>query len=86
MQSITSSHNPEPVDGELRALHIPQIPGKSFEVQVASITEGREVLDVLAYYDLFQFENHIKPDYANMGTLVRYVEKDKDWEEVDDED
>lgn len=86
MQSINRDHCPAPVDGELRVKHIPQLPGKPFEVQVDSIAEGHAVLDLLAYYDLFQFENRIKPDYANMGSLVRYVAEDQDWEDLDDED
>ncbi len=49
---------------------IPQIPMKSFEVSVSSIEEGRKLCEVLADYDLFQFENKIKPDYCNSGGVV----------------
>ena len=63
----------EPKVGELQVWHIPQIPGKPFTVKVDSIKEAKELLDVLAAYDLFQFKNNIKPDYSNMGGLNVYV-------------
>lgn len=56
---------------------IPQVPGKPFEVSVATIEEGARLLDVLANYDLFQFANRIKGDYANAGGLM--VFEDSDW-------
>ena len=44
---------------------------------------GAQMLDLLADYDLFQFENKIKPDYANTGDLeVKYgVEYWETWED-----
>lgn len=33
-------------------------------------------MDVLARYDLFQFEHRIKPDYCNMGGLSMFDEND----------
>ncbi len=55
--------------GDLRVWHIPQVPGKPFYVAVASVVEARIVLDALAEYDRFQFENRIKLDYANASGL-----------------
>lgn len=54
---------------QLRVWHIPQIPGKPFHVLVESIAEAKKVLDILAKYDAFQFENNIKPDYCNAAGL-----------------
>lgn len=34
-------------------------------------------MDVLAEYDLFQFENKVKPDYSNMGGLLMF--EDGEW-------
>lgn len=59
----------KPAIGDLRIWWIPQVPGKSFCVSVASVERGVELLDVLANYDIFQFENRIKPDYCNAGGL-----------------
>lgn len=36
---------------------------------VASIAEAKKVLEVLANYDIFQFENNIKPDFSNASGL-----------------
>ena len=54
---------------KLRVWWIPQVPGKPFEVEVDSVEEGVKIMDVLAQYDLFQFENNIKPDFCNAGGL-----------------
>lgn len=42
---------------------------KAFHVSVASVDEARKILKVLADYDAFQYENNIKPDYANVAGL-----------------
>ncbi len=63
---------------------IPQIPGKPFYVAVADIMQARIILNTLAQYDLFQFRNHIKPDYANAGGLE--VIEDGEWTDWFDED
>lgn len=51
---------------KLRVSHFPQVPCKEFNVEVSSIEEAKKIMDVLAEYDLFQYENRIKGDYANM--------------------
>jgi hypothetical protein len=56
-------------NGSLRVWWIPQVPGKAFKIPVNSVEEVGLLLDVLAAYDAFQFENNIKPDYSNMGGL-----------------
>lgn len=61
-----------PTIGALRVWHIPQIPGKAFHVSVTSTQEAKKILDVLANYDLFQYKNKIKPDYANAAGLEVY--------------
>jgi hypothetical protein len=58
-----------PQHGELRVWWIPQIPMKAFFVPVANVVEAKVLLDALAEYDKFQFENRIKPDYSNSGGL-----------------
>lgn len=56
----------------LRVWWVPQVPMKAFEVDVSSVEEGVRLLDVLADYDAFQYDNNIKPDYANAGGLWRW--------------
>jgi hypothetical protein len=60
---------PEPKPGALRTWHIPQIPGKPFHVNVKNLREAKIMLKALANYDLFQFENRVKPDYSNAQGL-----------------
>jgi hypothetical protein len=56
-------------EGTLRVWHIPQVPMKPFHVEVKSIREAKLILDALAFYDIFQFKNNIKPDYCNAAGL-----------------
>lgn len=76
--------------GDLRVWWIPQVPGKAFHVDVASVAEGVKLMDVLAKYDAFQLANRIKPDYCNAGGLDRWCEDDGDgkpgWESWYDEE
>lgn len=57
------------INGQLRVYWIPQVPMKSFNILVKSLEEARLLLDVLAEYDIFQFNNRIKPDFCNAGGL-----------------
>jgi hypothetical protein len=54
---------------KLRVWHIPQVPMKAFRVEVASAKEAKLLLKALADYDIFQFENKVKPDYCNAQGL-----------------
>jgi hypothetical protein len=77
--------------GDLQVWWIPQVPMKSFEVAVSSVSEGVKVMRVLAGYDLFQFKNKVKPDYCNAGGLrVWCADSDGEgtpgWEDWYDED
>lgn len=69
---------------QLRVWHIPQTPMHSFYVYVDSIKEAKQILEVLAIYDLFQLEYKIKPDYSNVQGLE--VFEDNEWIEWQDED
>lgn len=64
---------------KLRIEHFPQIPCKPFIVPINSIEEALLVFDVLADYDLFQYENRIKPDYANITILNYWDEEEQEW-------
>lgn len=56
-----------------------------FYVPVKSTDEAILVLKTLWDYDLFQFENNIKPDYSNASGLIVYLNGEWiDW--YDDED
>ena len=64
----------------LRVWWIAQVPASDvFYVDVDSEKEGAKLLKILADYDLFQFNNNIKPDYSNAGGLEQLAE-DGEWE------
>jgi superinfection exclusion protein gp17 len=71
-------------EGDLRVWWVPQIPGKPFLCEVASLSEAKLIIEVLADYDRFQFENNIKPDYCNAGGLSEY--QDGEWSDWYDHD
>jgi hypothetical protein len=83
-QSV-QAQSPQP--GALRVWWIPQIPGKPFRVSVASVEQAAFLLNTLAQYDLFQFENNIKPDYSNASGLECFSQDcDGEWCEWYDEE
>jgi hypothetical protein len=73
-----------PAEGDLKVWWIPQVPGKPFEVSVPDIWAGATLCEVLADYDLFQYENKIKPDYCNAGGIVWF--HGGEWEDIDPHD
>jgi hypothetical protein len=60
--------------GDLRVWWIPQIPMKAFYVEVETPEEAKKVLDLLAKYDLFQYQEKVKGDYSNVGGLEEKTE------------
>ena len=57
---------------KLQVWWVPQVPMKSFTVDVSTVEEGVKVMRVLANYDRFQFDNKVKPDYCNAGGLNQW--------------
>ena len=74
----------KPKREDLRVWWIPQVPGKPFHVSVSTVKEAKLVLNTLADYDLFQFKNKIKGDYANAGGLSIF--EDGEWIDWTNED
>lgn len=73
-----------PILNQLRVWWIPQVPMKSFYREVETVREAKLLLETLADYDIFQFENKVKPDYCNAGGLQ--VWDGTEWVEWYDED
>lgn len=61
-----------PSKGDMKVWWIPQVPMKAFEVPVKNLEEAILLLETLAKYDMFQYENNVKGDYCNAGGLVVY--------------
>lgn len=80
-----------PVVGDLRVFWIPQVPGEPFYIDVGTVETGVMFMEILAKYDLFQFETRVKGDYSNAGGLEIYEENSdgkgnpgwNDWEDSD---
>lgn len=67
---------------KLRVWHMPQVDGNTtLYIPIKSIEEGKKIMDILACYDLFQFENNIKPDYCNMNGIQMFNEECQEWED-----
>lgn len=65
---------------KLRVWWIPQVGvSETFYVPVESPEEGKKVMDMLAAYDMFQFQERIKPDFANDGGLQMFDEDENEW-------
>ena len=73
-----------PTEGDLKVWWIPQVPGKAFKVSVPDLETGSLLIDTLGRYDLFQYEENIKPDYCNVGGLVWF--HGGEWEDLDLDD
>jgi len=71
---------------KLRIWWIPQVPMNAFNWEVNSPLEGKKMLDMLAQYDIFQFENKVKPDYSNAGGLQEFNEEAEEWWDYEDEE
>jgi len=69
---------------KLRVWWIPQIPMQPFYVEVQTLQEAHLLLETLAMYDAFQFENKVKPDYSNAGGLQ--VFENDEWSDWYDEE
>lgn len=67
---------------KLRVWWMPQIGiEKSFYIPVESPEEAKKVMDLLAAYDCFQYNQNVKPDYCNAGGLEYFNEDTGEWED-----
>ena len=65
---------------KLRINHIPQMGyNLNFYVPAETPEEGWKIRNILCDYDLFQFDNKIKPDYCNMCLLEYWDEEEQEW-------
>lgn len=64
---------------KLRVCHFPQLQCEPFIVTVENLEKAQLLIDTLANYDIFQYENRIKQDYANMTILEEWDEEEQEW-------
>lgn len=55
-------------------------------MKISNLQEARLLYNVLADYDLFQYQNRIKPDYANATVVQIWSEEDGVWMDWYDEE
>lgn len=84
------THSPQPKrrtkmnkNGDLQVWHIPQVPGKRFEIEAKDMDQAKLIMAILADYDNFQFINKIKPDYCNAQGINRF--EDGEWYSADED-
>lgn len=65
---------------KMRVWWCPQVGvSKNFYVPVESVEEAKKVMDILAAYDCFQYNQNVKSDYSNMGGLEVFDEESCEW-------
>lgn len=76
----------EPQNPMYRVTHFPQVGVgvPPFVVYLRDLEEAVRVSDLLGMYDAFQFNHHIKPDYANMTIVGEFDEDDQEWYDLDE--
>ena len=75
--------------GDLRIWYVPQVPMNGYYEKVDSVAEGFRILDTIYKVALFEFENRVKPDYANAGGVARFEDDGDgglDWFDVDEQE
>lgn len=88
MSEASTSEQPAPKAGDIQVWYIPQVPAAPFFRPAANLVAAVELLDTLAAFSLFEFENKIKPDYADVGGVERYEDAGRglEWIEVDEDE
>lgn len=72
---------------KLRVWHNCQIGAvDNFYIPVDTVDMGWKIINTLSDYDLFQYENNVKPDYCNASGLEYWDEEEQDWLEWYDDD
>lgn len=74
--------------GEIKVWYIPQIPMQPYEVMVPDLKTAQIVLDALISLSIFEFENRVKPDYADAAGIARFEggTEDGEWWDVEDDE
>lgn len=58
---------------------------KAFRFPVPDIPAGLLLCKALGLYDLFQYENNVKPDYCNAGG-IEFLDSDGKWTSVENDE
>lgn len=73
-----------PKTSRYKVWHVPQVPMHAFIVELEDEAEAWRLVNTLAQYDLFQYDNQIKPDYSNVSGVMVWCEEANEYEDLDD--
>lgn len=88
-----AENNTNPTEGDLRVWYIPQVPMQPYIVDIprregasdeAYMQGAAFVLDAIIGLSIFEFENHVKPDYSDATGIERF--EDGEWSYVEEEE
>ncbi|WIW70926.1 hypothetical protein [Anaerosinus gibii] len=71
---------------KLRVCHVPPTACNPFIIDVANLKEAKKIMDTLAEYDKFQYENNLPQNSSSTSTLEEYSECEKKWIDWCDEE
>lgn len=64
--------------------YIPQLPMPAFEREYDDFQTAKAVINAIIGLSIFEFENRVKPDYADMAGISQW--EDGEWCDVEDEE
>jgi hypothetical protein len=62
--------------------YVPQIPGAMFEREFDLLIDAVRALNIVIDFSIFEYENRIKPDYADAAGVAYWDSNDQDWYDV----
>lgn len=84
--ALESNIKAQRTEERFRAVYVPQVPMHALTVEVSSLEQAVIALESITALSIFEFENRVKPDYSDFGTIERWDDEEQDWEDVDEED
>lgn len=64
--------------------YIPQVPMPAFERVYDDLETAKTVLNAIIDFSIFEFENRVKPDYADAAGIA--VWEDGDWCDIEEQE
>lgn len=71
---------------KLKVWYIPQVPMRSFEINVHSPEEALDLMELISEFSCVMFENKLRPDYTDCCGLITYCHNYDEWVEWYNED
>ena len=62
--------------------YYPQVPCKAFEKEFDNLIDAVRALSLIIDYSRFEYDNRIKPDYADAAGVAYWDSNDQEWYDV----